>query len=54
MADDPNGVRRTARPDSVWVWGLPLARLTMAEVVTGVGDRIAAGRPVYFITANTH
>src|SRR5262245_34907565 len=54
MADDPNVVRRTARPDSVWVWGLPLARLTMADVVTGVGDRIAAGRPVYFITANTH
>jgi N-acetylglucosaminyldiphosphoundecaprenol N-acetyl-beta-D-mannosaminyltransferase len=54
MADDPNVVRRTPRPETVWVWGLPLARLTMADVVTGVGDRIAAGRPAYFITANTH
>ena len=54
MADDPTLGRRTPQPDSVWVWGLPLARLRMAEVVTAVGDRIAAGRPAYFITANTH
>jgi N-acetylglucosaminyldiphosphoundecaprenol N-acetyl-beta-D-mannosaminyltransferase len=54
MADERNGRNRPERPEPVWVWGLPLARLTMAEVVTAVGERIAAGRPGYFITANTH
>jgi N-acetylglucosaminyldiphosphoundecaprenol N-acetyl-beta-D-mannosaminyltransferase len=54
MADDPTVGRPTQRPDSVWVWGLPLARLTLGEVVTAVGARIAAGGPAYFITANTH
>ena len=54
MAEDRDVGRQAPRPESVWVWGLPLARLTMAEVVTAVGERIAAGRPAYFITANTH
>jgi N-acetylglucosaminyldiphosphoundecaprenol N-acetyl-beta-D-mannosaminyltransferase len=43
-----------AANDPVWVWGVPLARLTMAETVAAVGDLIKAGQPSYFITANTH
>jgi N-acetylglucosaminyldiphosphoundecaprenol N-acetyl-beta-D-mannosaminyltransferase len=54
MAEDPDVRRQTQRPDSVRVWGIPLARRTMAEVVTTIGELIAAGRPAYFITANTH
>jgi N-acetylglucosaminyldiphosphoundecaprenol N-acetyl-beta-D-mannosaminyltransferase len=54
MAEDPDVRRVTQRPDSVWVWGIPLARLTMAEVVTTIGELIAAGKSAYFITANTH
>src|SRR5262245_49999627 len=42
------------RGDPVWVWGVPLARLTLAEAVAAVGGLIAAGRPSYFITAPTH
>jgi N-acetylglucosaminyldiphosphoundecaprenol N-acetyl-beta-D-mannosaminyltransferase len=40
--------------DRVWIWGIPFARLTLAETVAAVGDLIEAGRPAYFITANTH
>ncbi len=43
-----------AANDPVWVWGVPLARLTMADTVTAVSDLIEAGQPSYFITANTH
>jgi N-acetylglucosaminyldiphosphoundecaprenol N-acetyl-beta-D-mannosaminyltransferase len=38
----------------VWVWGVPLVRWTLAETVAAIGGLIAAGRPTYFITANTH
>jgi len=38
----------------VWVWGVPLARFTMADTVAAVGELIKAGQPSYFITANTH
>jgi N-acetylglucosaminyldiphosphoundecaprenol N-acetyl-beta-D-mannosaminyltransferase len=37
-----------------WVWGLPLAPLTRLEAADAVMDLVAAGRPSYFITANTH
>jgi N-acetylglucosaminyldiphosphoundecaprenol N-acetyl-beta-D-mannosaminyltransferase len=40
--------------DPVWVWGVPLAPLTLAETVVAVDDLIELGRPAYFITANTH
>jgi N-acetylglucosaminyldiphosphoundecaprenol N-acetyl-beta-D-mannosaminyltransferase len=40
--------------DPVWVWGVPLAPLTLAETVVAVGDLIELGRPAYLITANTH
>jgi N-acetylglucosaminyldiphosphoundecaprenol N-acetyl-beta-D-mannosaminyltransferase len=37
-----------------WVWGLPLAPLTQSQAVDAVADLVEAGRPSYFITANTH
>ena len=40
--------------DPVWVWGVPLAPLTLAETVAAVSDLIEANQPTYFITANTH
>ena len=40
--------------DPVWVWGIPLTPLTLAETVVAVGDLIEMGRPAYIITANTH
>ena len=36
------------------VWGLPLARMTRRETVDTVMGLIEAGRPSFFITANTH
>ncbi|MGO9471718.1 MAG: WecB/TagA/CpsF family glycosyltransferase [Isosphaeraceae bacterium] len=40
--------------DPVWVWGVPFTPLTLAQVVTAVGELIEVGEPAYFITANTH
>jgi N-acetylglucosaminyldiphosphoundecaprenol N-acetyl-beta-D-mannosaminyltransferase len=40
--------------DPVWIWGIPFAPLTLAQTVTAVGELIEAGKPTYFITANTH
>jgi len=40
--------------DPVWVWGIPLTPLTLAETVVAVGDLIEMGQPAYIITANTH
>ena len=40
--------------ETTWVWGLPLARLTLAETLVAVCTLIEARRPSYFITANTH
>jgi N-acetylglucosaminyldiphosphoundecaprenol N-acetyl-beta-D-mannosaminyltransferase len=37
-----------------WVWGLPLVPWTLPEAADAVMDLVAAGRPSYFITANTH
>ncbi len=37
-----------------WVWGLPLAPMTRPEAAEAVIRLIEAGRPSYFITANTH
>jgi len=39
--------------DPVWVWGVPFTPLTLAETVAAVGTLIQAGKPTYFITANT-
>jgi N-acetylglucosaminyldiphosphoundecaprenol N-acetyl-beta-D-mannosaminyltransferase len=44
----------TTRTRPVWVWGLPLAPLTSADVVDRVDELIRAGVPSYFITANVH
>jgi N-acetylglucosaminyldiphosphoundecaprenol N-acetyl-beta-D-mannosaminyltransferase len=40
--------------ERVWVWGLPIAPLTRSQAVDAVMDLVAAGRPSFFITANTH
>jgi N-acetylglucosaminyldiphosphoundecaprenol N-acetyl-beta-D-mannosaminyltransferase len=40
--------------DTVWIWGLPLARMTRTEAADAVMGLIEAGRPSFFITANTH
>jgi N-acetylglucosaminyldiphosphoundecaprenol N-acetyl-beta-D-mannosaminyltransferase len=40
--------------DPVRVWGVPLARWTLTDTVAAIGGLIEAGRPTYFITANTH
>lgn len=42
------------RPESVWVWGIPLARLTAEETVNAVDRLIENGQPSMFITANLH
>jgi len=38
----------------VWVWGLPLSPMTRDEAAEAVMALIEAGRPSFFITANTH
>ena len=38
----------------VVVWGLPFAPLTLAGTVDAIEELVEAGRPSYFITANTH
>jgi N-acetylglucosaminyldiphosphoundecaprenol N-acetyl-beta-D-mannosaminyltransferase len=40
--------------DPVWVWGVPFTPLTLDETVAAVDSLITAGKPAYFITANTH
>lgn len=42
------------RTDRVWVWGLPLAPITLQEVVAEVSRLIRENRPSLFITAPTH
>lgn len=37
-----------------WVWGLPLTPMTRPEAAEAAMRLIEAGRPSYFITANTH
>ncbi len=39
--------------ETVWIWGVPFVRWTMAEVVERVGQLVRDGQPSYFITANT-
>jgi len=43
-----------AAQDRVWVWGVPLAPWTLSETVAAISGLIKAGRPTFFITANTH
>jgi N-acetylglucosaminyldiphosphoundecaprenol N-acetyl-beta-D-mannosaminyltransferase len=38
----------------VVVWGLPFAPLTLAGTVDAIEELVEAGKPSYFITANTH
>ena len=40
--------------DPVWVWGVPFAAMTRNDAVAAVDRLIEAGRPSFFITANTH
>ncbi len=40
--------------EPVWVWGLPLAPMTLAETVASVSALVDRGVPSFFITANTH
>jgi N-acetylglucosaminyldiphosphoundecaprenol N-acetyl-beta-D-mannosaminyltransferase len=37
-----------------WVWGLPLSPMTRLQAAEAVMALIEAGRPSFFITANTH
>jgi N-acetylglucosaminyldiphosphoundecaprenol N-acetyl-beta-D-mannosaminyltransferase len=37
-----------------WVWGVPLAPLTLAGAVARIDELIDAGLPSFFITANLH
>jgi N-acetylglucosaminyldiphosphoundecaprenol N-acetyl-beta-D-mannosaminyltransferase len=43
-----------SRRGTAWVWGLPLATMTRPEAAEAVMQLIEAGRPSFFITANTH
>ena len=38
----------------VWVWGLPIARMTRTQAVEAVVELVEVGQPSFFITANTH
>jgi N-acetylglucosaminyldiphosphoundecaprenol N-acetyl-beta-D-mannosaminyltransferase len=38
----------------VWVWGIPLAPLTLSQAVEAVVNLVEVGEPSFFITANTH
>jgi len=40
--------------DRVWIWGVPLARLTYQQTLDKVDRLIRCGRPAFFITANLH
>ncbi|MDR3635555.1 MAG: WecB/TagA/CpsF family glycosyltransferase [Isosphaeraceae bacterium] len=40
--------------ERLWVWGLPLAPLSLAQAVEATVRLVRAGQPCYFITANTH
>jgi N-acetylglucosaminyldiphosphoundecaprenol N-acetyl-beta-D-mannosaminyltransferase len=40
------------RPETVTIWGLPMARLTYEETLDEVDRLIERGEPGYFITAN--
>lgn len=40
--------------ERVCVWGLPLAPMTLAEAAEATTGLAEAGRPSYFVTANTH
>ena len=50
-SETPQARREIAKS---WVWGIPLANLSLAETVAAISDLIEARRPSYFITANTH
>jgi len=38
----------------VWIWGVPLARLTYGETIDQVDRLIERGEPAFFVTANLH
>ena len=40
--------------DRVWIFGVPVAPLTMADTVKAICNLIGLGVPAYIITANTH
>jgi len=40
--------------EPVWVWGLPLAPLKLAETVEAASTLVEKGQPAFFITANVH
>ena len=44
----------TSDSNRVWIFGIPIAPLTMIQTVQAVCDLIEVGRPAYIITANTH
>ena len=53
-AEEKGGSPRPRGIETSWVWGLPLARLTLSETVAAVAALIEERRPSYFITAPTH
>ncbi|XZE52280.1 WecB/TagA/CpsF family glycosyltransferase [Planctomycetaceae bacterium SH139] len=40
------------QPETVDVWGLPFARVTLTESIDWIGELVARGKPEYLITAN--
>lgn len=42
------------RSRRVWIWGLPLAPLTLRQTLDEVDRLVQEGTPSYFITANLH
>jgi len=52
--DPRQGESRPPEVDTVWIWGLPLARLTFDRTLDLVDRLIDRRRPGFFITANLH
>ena len=46
--------QQTRHLETVRIWGVPFASLSMADTVSAIGDLIKAGRPAFFITANVN
>jgi N-acetylglucosaminyldiphosphoundecaprenol N-acetyl-beta-D-mannosaminyltransferase len=38
----------------VWVWGVPISRVTLADAITVIDQLVESGRPHFVVTANLH
>jgi len=50
----PPELRESAAPERVWIWGLPLARLSYETTLDEVECLIRRAEPAFFVTANLH